>query len=303
MRKEKRRWKCHEGFSEIIIHFLFHTRHWDWIGMRGISSLSPISLSGVCLRSIFSWCDSGRDRISSHWWTTITQSIHCRISRSWTRESHRIQGMSSLSLFISDWSLIFQGEVLLSLTYQPSLNNLTVVIVKVNNCSLILRSPQARIEYLHPSKIWWMETKATQLQARGLIGTPDPYAKLSLRDANGKRLAKKRTHVKRAAKNPVFNESFIFELPQSQLMHAVIDIQVSLQFAFYYSVQIIEFLKLWFIYFDIRRAIVNSSLQMMQHVNGHSETIGRVVLNGADSHVADVISRSDRQIAQWHVLE
>ncbi|GMT28298.1 hypothetical protein PFISCL1PPCAC_19595, partial [Pristionchus fissidentatus] len=126
-----------------------------------------------------------------------------------------------------------KGEVLLSLTYQPSLNNLTVVIVK----------------------------------ARGLMGTPDPYAKLSLRDVDGKRLAKKRTHVKRAAKNPVYNESFVFELPQSQLMQAVIDIQ------------------------------------MMQHNNGHSECIGRVILNGADSHVADVISRSDRQIAQWHCLE
>ncbi|GMR53376.1 hypothetical protein PMAYCL1PPCAC_23571 [Pristionchus mayeri] len=140
----------------------------------------------------------------------------------------------SLCLPLGPESLIAsKGEVLLSLTYQPALNNLTVVIVK----------------------------------ARGLMGTPDPYAKLSLRDSDGKRLAKKRTHVKRAAKNPVYNESFVFELPQSQLKQAVIDIQ------------------------------------MMQHVNGHSESIGRVVLNGADSHVADVITRSDKQIAQWHALE
>lgn len=144
MRKERRRWKCHEGFSEIITHSssILGTE----IGMRGIPSLSRISHSGVCLRSLFSWCDSGRDSISSYWWTTITQLIHCRLSRSWTGESHRIQGIPYL--FISDWYLIFQGEVLLSLTYQPSLNNLTVVIVKVNNYSSILLSPQARNEYI-----------------------------------------------------------------------------------------------------------------------------------------------------------
>lgn len=43
----------------------------------------------------------------------------------------------------------------------------------------------------------------------------------------GRRLARKRTHVHRASRNPVFNESFVFELPQNQLEHGLIDVQVS----------------------------------------------------------------------------
>ena len=57
-------------------------------------------------------------------------------------------------------------------------------------------------------------------------GTPDPYVKVTLRSKEGKRLMKKRTHVKRAAKNPVFNESFILQLPPTNVKNVVMDVQV-----------------------------------------------------------------------------
>ena len=40
----------------------------------------------------------------------------------------------------------------------------------------------------------------------------DPYVKIYL-ICNGQRITKKKTHVKKRTLNPVFNESFVFELP------------------------------------------------------------------------------------------
>lgn len=40
----------------------------------------------------------------------------------------------------------------------------------------------------------------------------DPYVKMYLL-YNGQRIAKKKTHVKKRTLNPVFNESFVFEIP------------------------------------------------------------------------------------------
>ena len=41
----------------------------------------------------------------------------------------------------------------------------------------------------------------------------DPYVKIYLL-YNDQRISKKKTHVKKRTLNPVFNESFVFELPQ-----------------------------------------------------------------------------------------
>jgi len=41
----------------------------------------------------------------------------------------------------------------------------------------------------------------------------DPYVKIYLL-FNNQRIAKKKTHVKKRTLNPVFNESFVFEIPQ-----------------------------------------------------------------------------------------
>jgi synaptotagmin-4 len=43
----------------------------------------------------------------------------------------------------------------------------------------------------------------------------DPYVKIYLL-FNNQRIAKKKTHVKKRTLNPVFNESFVFDLPKSE---------------------------------------------------------------------------------------
>lgn len=53
----------------------------------------------------------------------------------------------------------------------------------------------------------------------------DPYVKIYLVH-NGQRIAKKKTHVKKRTLNPVFNESFVFDLPN----HAEALDNISLEF-------------------------------------------------------------------------
>lgn len=46
-----------------------------------------------------------------------------------------------------------------------------------------------------------------------VTGLADPYVKIYL-TYKGQRLAKKKTHVKKRTLSPVFNESFVFDVPQ-----------------------------------------------------------------------------------------
>ena len=77
-----------------------------------------------------------------------------------------------------------RGDLLLSLAWQPAANRLTVVVLKARSLP--------------------------QMDVTGVAG--DPYVKIYL-IVNGQRVAKKKTHVKKRTLNPVFNESFVFELP------------------------------------------------------------------------------------------
>ena len=44
--------------------------------------------------------------------------------------------------------------------------------------------------------------------------SPDPYVKIYLLHKT-QRISKKKTHVKKRTLNPVFNESFVFDLPKT----------------------------------------------------------------------------------------
>ncbi|VDL80821.1 unnamed protein product [Nippostrongylus brasiliensis] len=131
-----------------------------------------------------------------------------------------------------------RGELLLSLTYQPAFNNLTVVVLKARGLS------------------------------RNESGTADPYVKLYLRKENGERIVKKKTHVRRSTVNPVYNESFVFELPETKMDNAVIDLQV-----------------------------INHDR------SNRNDVIGRALLNLEDQHVVEVLENPGRQVAQWHHLD
>jgi Ca2+-dependent lipid-binding protein len=78
-----------------------------------------------------------------------------------------------------------RGELLLSLSYLPAGQKLTVVVMKAKNL------PQFDI-----------------------TGFADPYVKIYLH-FNGQCIAKKKSHVKKRTLDPVWNESFTFDLPIS----------------------------------------------------------------------------------------
>ncbi|KAM9827249.1 synaptotagmin-4 [Neosynchiropus ocellatus] len=79
-----------------------------------------------------------------------------------------------------------RGELLLSLCYQSTSNTLTVVVLK-----------------------------ARHLPKTDNNGPTDPFVKVNLYHGK-KRVCKKKTHVKKSAPNPVFNELFAFDLPSDE---------------------------------------------------------------------------------------
>ncbi|KAJ6650991.1 hypothetical protein lerEdw1_001209 [Lerista edwardsae] len=89
-----------------------------------------------------------------------------------------------------------RGELLLSLCYNPSANSIVVNIIKARN-----------------------------LKAMDIGGTSDPYVKVWLMYKD-KRVEKKKTVVMKRCLNPVFNESFLFDIPTEKLRETTIIITV-----------------------------------------------------------------------------
>merc|ERR1711953_599514 len=139
-----------------------------------------------------------------------------------------------------------RGEILVSLCYQPAANRITVVVLKARN-----------------------------LPKMDITGLSDPYVKIYLL-FNGQRIAKKKTHVKKRTLNPVFNESFVFELPHME--------------------EGLKNISLEFMLLDWDRVTKN-------------EVIGRLELGGekcqgtALHHWNEVLASPRRQIAEWHKLQ
>ncbi|XP_069596633.1 synaptotagmin-12 [Ranitomeya imitator] len=89
------------------------------------------------------------------------------------------------------------GEILLSLSYLPTAERLTVVVVKGKN-------------------LLWTEGKTTA----------DPFVKVYLLQ-DGRKISKKKTAVKRDDRNPVFNEAMIFSVPAIVLQDLSLRITVA----------------------------------------------------------------------------
>ncbi|KAB0791939.1 hypothetical protein PPYR_03739 [Photinus pyralis] len=138
-----------------------------------------------------------------------------------------------------------RGELLVSLCWQPAANRLTVVVLKARN-----------------------------LPKMDVTGLADPYVKMYLL-YNGQRIAKKKTHVKKRTLSPVFNESFVFDIPAGG--------------------EGLENVNLEFLLLDWDRVTKN-------------EVIGRLELGGpkcagsALHHWNEVCNSPRRQIADWHKL-
>nr|CAH7728323.1 unnamed protein product [Callosobruchus chinensis] len=138
-----------------------------------------------------------------------------------------------------------RGDLLVSLCWQPAANRLTVVVLKARN-----------------------------LPKMDVTGLADPYVKIYLL-FNGQRITKKKTHVKKRTLSPVFNESFVFDIPQ--------------------GTDGLEAVSLEFLLLDWDRVTKN-------------EVIGRLDLGGpkcsgsALHHWNEVCNSPRRQIAEWHKL-
>lgn len=136
-----------------------------------------------------------------------------------------------------------RGEMLVSLCYQPAANRLTVVVLKARNLP--------------------------KMDVTGLAG--DPYVKIYLL-CNGQRVAKKKTHVKKRTLNPVYNESFVFEVPGGSL----------------------ENVSLEFLLLDWDRVTKNEIIGRLE--------IGAKKSENVEAHWKQVVENPRKQIAEWHKL-
>merc|ERR1712227_67500 len=99
---------------------------------------------------------------------------------------------------VDDGSNQYLGDLCLSLRYVPSSGKLTVAVLE-----------------------------ARKLKKMDITGASDPYVKIKLFDAKGKRIGKKKkTSVKSCNLNPYWNESFVFIIEEMEMKRVTLDITV-----------------------------------------------------------------------------
>uniref|UniRef100_A0A8C1K966 Synaptotagmin-7 n=2 Tax=Cyprinus carpio TaxID=7962 RepID=A0A8C1K966_CYPCA len=136
-----------------------------------------------------------------------------------------------------------RGDLLLSLCYNPTANTITVNIIKARN-----------------------------LKAMDIGGTSDPYVKVWLMHKD-KRVEKKKTVTIKRCLNPIFNESFPFDVPAHVLRETTIIITV-----------------------------------MDKDRLSRNDVIGKIYLSWKSGpaevkHWKDMLSRPRTNVAQWHALK
>ncbi|XP_004871209.1 synaptotagmin-11 isoform X2 [Heterocephalus glaber] len=139
---------------------------------------------------------------------------------------------------------ISRGELQVSLSYQPVVQRMTVVVLKARHLP--------------------------KMDITGLSG--NPYVKVNVYYGR-KRIAKKKTHVKKCTLNPAFNESFIYDIPTDLLPGISIE----------------------FLVIDFDRTTKN-------------EVVGRLILGahsvtaGGAEHWQEVCESPRKPVAKWHSL-
>ncbi|XP_075877764.1 synaptotagmin-7b isoform X1 [Nelusetta ayraudi] len=136
-----------------------------------------------------------------------------------------------------------RGDLLVSLCYNPTANTITVSIIKARN-----------------------------LKAMDIGGTSDPYVKVWLMHKD-KRVEKKKTVVMKRCLNPVFNESFPFDVPAHVLRETTIIITV-----------------------------------MDKDRLSRNDVIGKIYLSWKSGpaevkHWKDMMGRPRNAVSQWHALK
>ncbi|XP_074000225.1 synaptotagmin 7 isoform X4 [Rhodnius prolixus] len=138
------------------------------------------------------------------------------------------------------------GELLTSLCYHPSNSILTLTLLKARN-----------------------------LKAKDINGKSDPYVKVWLQFGD-KRIEKRKTPIFKCTLNPVFNETFSFNVPWEKIRECSLDVMV------------MDFDNI-----------------------GRNELIGRILLAGGKNgsgasetkHWQDMITKPRQTIVQWHRLK
>ena len=101
----------------------------------------------------------------------------------------------------------------------------------------------------------------------------DPYVKIYLL-YNGQRIAKKKTHVKKRTLNPVFNESFLFDVPCNEGLQNI---------------------SLEFLVLDWDRMTKNEIIGRLE--------VGTKFQGPEAHHWNEVMNCPRKQIAEWHKLK
>ncbi|XP_045032724.1 synaptotagmin-7 isoform X1 [Daphnia magna] len=137
------------------------------------------------------------------------------------------------------------GELLVSLCYHPTNSTLTLIALKARN-----------------------------LKAKDINGKSDPYVKVWLYFGE-KRVEKRKTPVYKCTLEPVFNETFTFNVPWEKIRECSLDVRV------------MDFDNI-----------------------GRNELIGRISLTGKNStgasetkHWQDMITKPRQAVVQWHRLK
>ncbi|XP_046979676.1 synaptotagmin-7-like [Schistocerca americana] len=137
------------------------------------------------------------------------------------------------------------GELLTSLCYHPSNSILTLTLLKARN-----------------------------LKAKDINGKSDPYVKVWLQFGD-KRIEKRKTPIFKCTLNPIFNETFSFNVPWEKIRECSLDVMV------------MDFDNI-----------------------GRNELIGRILLAGKNGsgatetkHWQDMITKPRQTIVQWHRLK
>jgi len=158
---------------------------------------------------------------------------------------------ADLSMDLVSRTLKFQnsqhrGELLVSLCFQPATSKLTAVVLKAKN-----------------------------LPKFDITGLADPYVKAYML-YNGQKIAKKKTHVKKRTLTPVYNESFVFDLPSS-------------------DPAVLEHISFEFLVMDWDRVTKNE-------VMGRTDVGLKARSATGRTHWEEVRKNPRKQIAEWHRL-
>lgn len=112
--------------------------------------------------------------------------------------THKIEMWQFLGSCSEQDAKVELGDIMVSMSYLPSAERLTVVLIKARNLKVVDMSRNAS----------------------------DPYVKLSLIQ-NGKKIKKKKSGVYRNTTCPVFNEALTFDIPKDTLKTCTIEVLVA----------------------------------------------------------------------------